>query len=139
MTYTHRNGETEPPTIPGDFWYKGKLHHRGHTDESRNYHHDCGGMFHIYPHWHTNKLCIDGEECIHYMEDAEGQWWGPVVPPWDRELNQKPITEEDGRRWAKQFCQMFVEVHVPRLAREIAEELAEFDKEQRGSRPRSKA
>lgn len=74
-TYAHRNGETEPPTIEGSFWFKGKLHHH-------DYSHDVAGLETISRHWRTTKLFVDGEECAHYLEEAEGQWWGPVVPPW---------------------------------------------------------
>lgn len=131
MTYTHRNGETEPPEIyERDYWFL--CGNKADPDDGPE-----DGL--VYLSVEDENAIYDHLGHKYSLVGLAGRWWGPVTPPWDAELNQKPITEEDGRRWAKQFCQMFVEVHVPRLAREIAEELAEFDKEQRGSRPRSKA
>lgn len=70
--YSHRNGETEPPTIAGHYGHLG-------VDETR------GGIVQIEmdgdkPQWVLN--CYDS-----YSVDIDdllgGQWWGPITGPWD--------------------------------------------------------
>lgn len=73
--YGHRNGESEPPTIEGEFWFRGKLHHG-------DYWHDVAGIESVKIHWRTKKFFIPGEEGDHDLDTAEGQWWGPIVEPW---------------------------------------------------------
>ena len=63
--FSHRNGETTPPTVDGWFFYNG-----GHTEYS--------GLYQITrPHWSLGNL--HGQR----LETFEGQWWGPIVAPWD--------------------------------------------------------
>lgn len=70
--YVHRNGETEAPVIPGGYWFKGAC------------------STHQYPVAHMVDLSgglifIDSEP--HKPSAFVGQWWGPVIPPWE-EVNQ---------------------------------------------------
>lgn len=78
QTYSHRNGETEPPTVEGTYWFRGKIHHR-------DYAHDVAGLKVVSEHWryegHEHWL-VESEECEDRLKDAEGQWWGPVEAPW---------------------------------------------------------
>lgn len=76
--YAHRNGESEPPTIEGAFWFVGKLHHS-------DYFHDMKGLVEITDHYLSHELLYGGEECCHRMGDFEGRWYGPVMPPWETE------------------------------------------------------
>lgn len=74
--YTHRNGETEPPTIKGVwFWFMSD----GDADIS------AMGMLFIYPQGDDVAGTfddVDGDTtCI---SELEGRWWGPVTPPWEQ-------------------------------------------------------
>jgi hypothetical protein len=80
--YTHRNGETEAPTVPGKYWFKGRCHARDLADL-------------------TPVMVTDDPEILAYnveilawlpgwdggqFEDIKwfaGQWWGPVSAPWE--------------------------------------------------------
>lgn len=73
--YSHRNGEAEAPTIRGQYWFKG-------TIEDRTKAMIC----------HVTEWPDDGWQVwdnTDYIESyvsiggANGQWWGPVVPPWE--------------------------------------------------------
>lgn len=73
MTYSHRNGETEPPTEADRYWFDGfRIKHNGNrahirdivtTDDNGNVYND-----------------VDGE--MNPVATYEGRWWGPIVPPW---------------------------------------------------------
>lgn len=66
--YSHRNGETEPPTIDeGYFWF--------HTDDSVIQPH---GMIHIF-----DGACFEDGKMWDIAE-LTGRWWGPVTPPWEK-------------------------------------------------------
>ena len=64
QTYSHRNGETEPPTVNGWYWYY-------HEDDWYGMYHVTGDRYELGP--------ISGV----LSEEFEGQWWGPVVAPWE--------------------------------------------------------
>ena len=65
--YTHRNGETEPPTESGWYWYTA----------GENPKHGNTGVVYV--------ANVNGSPVI-WREDFwlsdEGQWWGPITPPW---------------------------------------------------------
>jgi hypothetical protein len=72
--YSHRNGETEPPTVEGRYWFDGKVDgelYRGLTVAGSQYE-DVRIWPDTYMGWNA-------------LSDFafEGQWWGPVTPPWD--------------------------------------------------------
>jgi hypothetical protein len=79
MTYSHRNGETEPPTKPGWYWVKG-------TESYSVW--DALQMRYVDRKYQGARMAYRmdsiGQESI---EDIGGklQWWGPVVPPWELE------------------------------------------------------
>lgn len=72
--YSHRNGETEPPTIAARFWFDGwRTKHNGNR-------------VHVMDLVETNKRGgvyndTDGEtnDAVEYS----GHWWGPISPPWE--------------------------------------------------------
>jgi hypothetical protein len=77
MTYTHRNGESAPPTQTGRYWFNGVI-----TSER--------GVYHIanISYFATTNMAygmtyndVTGEmlENKNYV----GRWWGPVTPPWE--------------------------------------------------------
>jgi hypothetical protein len=84
--FSHRNGETDEPTVAGYYWFVGKLHHAG-------YFHVVKDLIEIIGAYPTNELIYDGEECRHVMGDFEGEWYGPIVPPWDAPPVQARNTE----------------------------------------------
>lgn len=64
--YTHRNGETEPPTEPGNYWFKGVL------------------LFLDSPGREREETTLIVNVSLDFVLDKyEGQWWGPIVPPWE--------------------------------------------------------
>lgn len=71
-SYSHRNGETTPPTEVGEFWFKGWV--RGYPVAEK-----------VVVMRRANRgLCVIGVEASSFIEDFDGQWWGPivVVTPW---------------------------------------------------------
>lgn len=71
--YSHRNGDSEPPIEAGKYWFKGGINHNDYAHGVA----DTIELFHS-----GGELYYDGEECGHVLGDFDGQWWGPVIPPW---------------------------------------------------------
>ena len=76
ILYSHRNGETEPPRGIGLYWFRGKIHHP-------DFYHTVADSIELGNRYTTGEIYYDGEECGHVMSDFEGEWWGPIVAPWD--------------------------------------------------------
>lgn len=75
MTYSHRNGETELPTVAGWFWLKG-----GITDDWQE------EMFVLVRKERSKKVewrayTVAWEPLL--LAELQGQWWGPVQAPWE--------------------------------------------------------
>jgi hypothetical protein len=82
LHYTHRNGETEPPTVPGEYWFDGAIL----AD---------GGYYKTGTKWRDQVYVSNSEHGLQvefqYYEDWDqfspwqvvGRWWGPIVPPWE--------------------------------------------------------
>lgn len=71
--YTHRNGETTAPTVPGQYWFNGRCH--GATIKE------------MIPVIVENKVTCAwrpsfGDGWLEDIENFSGQWWGPVFAPW---------------------------------------------------------
>ncbi len=76
-TYIHRNGETEPPTESGWYWFIGRKHkHSKRVSKAGAYRvwGDAGELRINIPPW---SAC--------WVDELEGRWWGPVSPPWEGE------------------------------------------------------
>jgi hypothetical protein len=81
MSYSHRNGETEPPTERGWYWFYGK-----HVNEKRKpVKQKCnlyvfGGC--------TEYRDPDGKyKIMTNLSSLRGKWWGPLVPPWQETVS----------------------------------------------------
>lgn len=80
--YSHRNGETEPPTLNEEyFWF------RFSNDESPII---VEGMFFMQIGYEDdsifkNGVLDTGGEFKSFDELPLGQWWGPVTPPWEQD------------------------------------------------------
>lgn len=80
--YSHRNGETEAPTADGAYWFRGKRFHRWNTPaDSGDWHDDTGSLLN----------CRDGDVepyggywTCGRCTATDGQWWGPVLAPWEQ-------------------------------------------------------
>lgn len=76
MTYLHRNGETEPPTEAGWYWFVGRKRH--HPRRVR-----WAGTIRLW--WNAGELRTKvpvWSPCL--VDDLVGQWWGPITPPWEQ-------------------------------------------------------
>jgi hypothetical protein len=74
--YSHRNGETEAPTVAGRYWFKGKI-------DDRQFEYITAVTHRPTDEW----MAWDDAEFIQdYVEIRRfvGQWWGPVVTPWEQ-------------------------------------------------------
>lgn len=81
--YSHRNGETEPPIDIGWYWFCGVVAGQGRYEGSATVMRTIAG----------NLYCIGSEETYsHDLADWVGQWYGPVVPPWEQ--RQSPAGAE---------------------------------------------
>lgn len=72
--YSHRNGEIEPPTVEGYYWFKGQIWRYGDPQ-------DIADLKTI--EFYNGTGIIVSEESDDFLSDTKGRWWGPVVPPWD--------------------------------------------------------
>lgn len=63
--YAHRNGETEPPTEQGNYWFKGVLLFLDRPGRERE---------------ETTLIVNVSSDFV--LDKYDGQWWGPIVPPW---------------------------------------------------------
>lgn len=76
--YSHRNGETEPPTIYEEFYWHERVIGSKYDDED--------AILFVMPpeddigaYIYSNSHEINGRIPI---SEIEGRWWGPVIPPW---------------------------------------------------------
>lgn len=72
--YSHRNGETEPPTKAGWYWFKGSVSVGNHLGFSV----------------HFDVVRLDDSQLVAFPNDymatlrnVTGRWWGPIVPPFE--------------------------------------------------------
>ena len=73
--YSHRNGETEPPTVDGWYWWSGTV--IGAYAEK--------GLVNITVPRNDANIQIWPSWCDGWLgaKDMQGQWYGPIVPPWE--------------------------------------------------------
>ena len=77
MIYTHRNGETEAPTMPGKYWFLGVCQLR--TGEiNLQIALDLIGSDGRMLAWEERS------QDLLTMGHFTGQWWGPIVAPWEQ-------------------------------------------------------
>lgn len=74
IRYSHRNGESDAPTIFNQwYWFYSE-------DDAGIF---AEGVFYIDPDgWLQNTLNPTGESDAYSLNDLQGRWWGPVTPPW---------------------------------------------------------
>lgn len=87
QVYSHRNGETEPPTVHGWYWVKGTVVVKGETINI----YDCL----VIKHWLDSSMLTrlgDGqfvtliaESSVWPLGEWHCQWYGPVLPPWEQD------------------------------------------------------
>lgn len=89
--YTHRNGETEPPTEEGLYWARGSWEKK----DDPNWVFAIDGMVKCFlidedlGNTGPIRYMIKGALDDSYEEAKKGtllcRWWGPVIPPWENE------------------------------------------------------
>jgi hypothetical protein len=83
MNYSHRNGETELPTIEGLYWFRegnegGSVVRVSWQEEIPD-----EDIFEGYPA-HFEVWVIGSEVDLTFSQlDDNTQWWGPLMPPWE--------------------------------------------------------
>jgi len=79
MPYTHRNGETVPPTVAGWYWFEGRKYIHRKSFSRRT-------MLQVYDFGDGLRARFTGSS--DFIASLTGRWWGPVTPPWsDESLN----------------------------------------------------
>lgn len=73
-TYSHRNGESQPPTEAGRYWFKGIIMRYGDPQ-------DIADLKIV--EFRLDRGIIVNEEVDDFLADTKGQWWGPITPPWE--------------------------------------------------------
>lgn len=76
MTYTHRNGEAESPTVPGQYWFRGYRENDAKRFDEQKI---------VLVDKFLDEIRIDPHEYWTCQEPKKwaGEWWGPIVPPWE--------------------------------------------------------
>lgn len=84
QTYSHRNGETEPPTQVGHYWFKGIVNGYSVAEKVT-----------VMMWTGSGALRVIGIDEGSRLEHFHGQWWGPEseVPPW--EVARAPAGESE--------------------------------------------
>lgn len=77
MMYTHRNGETIPPTETGRYWFKGLVRSMEYNAITSVINDDEYAGY--LAAWY--EFCGDG--WFESTKAFNGQWWGPVLAPWE--------------------------------------------------------
>lgn len=110
MQYAHRNGESEPPTEPGRYWFRGMFGR-----------HECEDMVEVgtdRADWWVGNFAL---------KEANGQWYGPVTPPWEANMNN-PTPQGGEPVWTQQRIVDWLDDHwlgvgsAEAIAAEIIEE-----------------
>lgn len=73
VTYTHRNGDIEPPTIEGLYWFDGTAE----SDEK------IKRPIQVLTASGETLAWNDAVLSFREIEEFTGLWWGPVMPPWE--------------------------------------------------------
>ena len=81
ITYTHRNGETAAPTVPGRYWFDGTTISKNSPSPSvlkgtTRVIEDHGELLAWLDIW-------DGGQ-YESIEQFSGAWWGPLLAPWEQ-------------------------------------------------------
>lgn len=71
--YSHRNGETDPPTDAGYYFFKGRR-----IKQRKGY--NRAVFMRIWEHEGTLRHYFGSPGTV---DELTGQWWGPVSPPWE--------------------------------------------------------
>lgn len=83
--YSHRNGETEPPTMKGYYWVKGFATINGVIMRL--------SLMLTVADWHNSAMyaklpdgglvTVRGTSTGFASAEWNCEWWGPVMPPWE--------------------------------------------------------
>lgn len=74
--YTHRNGETTIPTVPGQYWFNGTVVGLAYATLTYIIVDSDGALLAWYEH---------ADHCwFQHILSFAGQWWGPVQAPWEQ-------------------------------------------------------
>lgn len=79
MTYIHRNGEREAPAVDGLYWFKG-------ITESLFPGETIQRPIQVLTASGETLAWNDSVLSFREINEFDGQWWGPVVPPWGQGL-----------------------------------------------------
>jgi hypothetical protein len=89
LHYTHRNGETEPPTVPGEYWFDGAVvYDKGPLSAFSLGTHIRDQVKVEQPRWAQEPgllVELPWGDLPEYFSPWQvvGRWWGPIVPPWE--------------------------------------------------------
>lgn len=84
MTYLHRNGETEPPTVEGWYWVQTNAPYsvwQGVLMRYVSLYDDILDKPVTHIAYRIDSIGAETLEAIGHSL----RWWGPVIPPWDDE------------------------------------------------------
>jgi len=83
QNYTHRNGETDDPTEPGFYWFKGIKRVFDDDGFATNETEETNGVIEIEIRQEVLMLFNTVNTRNAFGFHIAGQWWGPLTPPWD--------------------------------------------------------
>jgi hypothetical protein len=81
-TYSHRNGETEPPTRCGDYWVSDRIDGEYYEPE----------ILHVCHYNRGSGLAVDifdtaNDNYMTPVVNVDARWWGPIeMPSWEQNV-----------------------------------------------------
>lgn len=89
MTYTHRNGESDPPQDEGHYWFHGWLCNAVTRARSREYTFKEGPLKVYHPETAPLLMCALHGIVVYQVDNLEGRWYGPIEEPTEQEDEQR--------------------------------------------------
>lgn len=77
QAYSHRNGETEPPTVDGPYFFDGMYDAFGDGEENLAIWDTVRDMV-----W-VMRGAVSIQEWSGSFDETTGKWYGPITAPWD--------------------------------------------------------
>lgn len=97
MNYSHRNGETEPPTQWGDYWISERIDGEYYEPEILRvcYYNRGSGLA-------VADFTPTDDNYMTPIADVDARWWGPIeMPRWDEDAENERLLQVTIANWER--------------------------------------